>query len=169
MHASAGSKHTSPPVFVDVTNKFNIQAPSVVKQQVQEDDVHRLSQRQRQIEFGKNTLGYERYSELVPRSKRKRTDPQTPNPKQVCSKRSWDGQIRKWRRLLHAYDPPVEDGEEMAEDFSLSKSGQGHLKAEASVTEAEDNRPPHRSSQQSKENKMAKDISLDIYEDWMES
>ena len=29
----------------------------------------------------------------------------TPDPYQVCSKRSWDGQIRKWRRLLHKYDP----------------------------------------------------------------
>lgn len=52
------------------------------------------------------------------RQKRKRSDPQTPNPKQICSKRSWDGQIRKWRRLLHVYDPPIEEGEEMAEDFS---------------------------------------------------
>ena len=33
----------------------------------QEIDGHRLNQRQRQIEFGKNTLGYERYLETVPR------------------------------------------------------------------------------------------------------
>lgn len=39
------------------------------------------------------------------RSKRKREDPKTPNKYQVCSKRSWDGQIRKWRRMLHFYDP----------------------------------------------------------------
>jgi histone RNA hairpin-binding protein len=30
----------------------------------------------------------------------------------VCSKRSWDGQIRKWRRLLHEYDPPKGEDEE---------------------------------------------------------
>lgn len=23
----------------------------------------------------------------------------------MCSKRSWDGQVRKWRRLLHQFDP----------------------------------------------------------------
>lgn len=37
----------------------------------------------------------------------------TPDPFQVCSKRSWDGQIRKWRRLLHKYDP---QGHEYKED-----------------------------------------------------
>ena len=30
----------------------------------------------------------------------------------MCSKRSWDGQIRKWRRLLHEYDPPKGEDEE---------------------------------------------------------
>ena len=38
----------------------------VVKQQVQENDIHRLCQRQKQIEYGKNTSGYERYIELIP-------------------------------------------------------------------------------------------------------
>ena len=39
----------------------------VIRAAPQEFDVHRLNQRQRQIEFGKNTLGYERYIETVPR------------------------------------------------------------------------------------------------------
>ena len=29
----------------------------------------------------------------------------------MCSKRSWDGQIRKWRRLLHEFDPPKGEDE----------------------------------------------------------
>jgi hypothetical protein len=33
----------------------------------------------------------------------------------MCSKQSWDDQIRKWRRLLHDYDPPIEDEVEEAE------------------------------------------------------
>ncbi|KAJ3188292.1 hypothetical protein HDU85_005443 [Gaertneriomyces sp. JEL0708] len=66
----------------------------------------RLEQRQKQIDFGKNTLGYQRYIEAIPRHKRKRTDPQTPNKYSKCSKRCWDGLIRHWRRKLHEWDPP---------------------------------------------------------------
>ena len=32
-----------------------------------ETDAHRLAQRQKQIDFGKNTLGYQRFTEEVPR------------------------------------------------------------------------------------------------------
>lgn len=31
--------------------------------------------------------------------------PNTPDKYQRCSKRSWDGQVRKWRRELHEWDP----------------------------------------------------------------
>lgn len=171
------SAHPSPKVLVDVTNKFQIKAAPAVKEQAEENDVHRLSQRHKQIEFGKNTLGYERYNELIPRLKRKSKDPHTPNPKQVCSKRSWDGQIRKWRRLLHNYDPPVEDGEEMAEDFSALKSREEHGKIQNEKDDvdakiASDELPCR--PLQSQENTVgsgdvSKDIELSIYEDWMES
>ncbi|KAH7283264.1 hypothetical protein KP509_35G069300 [Ceratopteris richardii] len=156
-------------IFVDVTNKFELHAGSALREKPEETDAHRLSQRQKQIEYGKNTLGYERYTELVPRFKRKAKDPQTPNPKQVCSKRSWDGQIRKWRRLLHLYDPPSEDGEEVAEDLSrfrnadtdpsyASKRGDKVGDETESVQSAiSDNLQP------------AKDANLTIYDDWMES
>eukprot|EP00727_Mastigamoeba_balamuthi_P000088 m51a1_g10076 hypothetical protein (324) ;mRNA; r:39525-40967 len=70
-----------------------------------EKDEKRLSQRQKQIDYGKNTLGYARYLAEVPREKRTREQPWTPDKAQMCSKRSWDGQIRKWRRMLHQWDP----------------------------------------------------------------
>ncbi|KAK3249189.1 hypothetical protein CYMTET_41371 [Cymbomonas tetramitiformis] len=97
----------------DHTDAFslpNVQPEAVEKPK--ESNAHRLSQRSKQIEFGKNTLGYSRYCKLVPRSSRRKPNPRTPDVHQVCSKRSWDGQVKKWRRALHQYDPPVEDGEE---------------------------------------------------------
>jgi len=71
----------------------------------QELNQRRLETRQRQIDIGKNTPGYQNYIRSVPKDQRKRGDPQTPHKHQICSKRSWDGQIRKWRRMLHTYDP----------------------------------------------------------------
>lgn len=85
--------------------------------------------REKQIAFGKNTLGYQRYTDAVPRHARTREHPRTPDVHQVCSKRSWDGQVRKWRRALHVYDPPAEDGEENAvafEDASQEEEEEEH-------------------------------------------
>jgi hypothetical protein len=44
---------------------------------------------------------------MVSKKKRKPGEPVTPDKYQKCSKRSWDGQVRKWRRLLHLWDPPA--------------------------------------------------------------
>lgn len=73
-----------------------------------ETDPRRLEQRQKQIDFGKNTPGYAAYIKAVPRKERLHDDdrhPTTPKKHQECSKRSFDGQIKKWRRLLHVWDP----------------------------------------------------------------
>lgn len=71
-----------------------------------ETDPKKLASRQKQIDYGKNTSGYALYTAQVARSQRKRGDhPWTPNKNQLCSKRSWDGQVRKWRRALHKFDP----------------------------------------------------------------
>lgn len=64
----------------------------------------RLEQREKQIRYGYNTEGYKNYIQQVPKSERKKGMPQTPNKYQDCSKRSWDGQIRVWRKALHMYD-----------------------------------------------------------------
>lgn len=53
----------------------------------------RLIHRTRQIELGKATLGY----------KLSRKKP--PSVKLNCSKRTWAGIVRAWRRELHTYDP----------------------------------------------------------------
>eukprot|EP01116_Phalansterium_solitarium_P023958 TRINITY_DN8638_c0_g1_i1.p1 TRINITY_DN8638_c0_g1~~TRINITY_DN8638_c0_g1_i1.p1 ORF type:complete len:500 (+),score=125.91 TRINITY_DN8638_c0_g1_i1:119-1618(+) len=76
------------------------------KELPRETNEQRLAQREKQLSYGKLTVGYKRYIEMVPIHRRKRGDPMTPDKTQVCSKRSWDGQLCKWRRQLHSYDPP---------------------------------------------------------------
>ncbi len=103
-----------------------------------ESDEARLRARQKQIEYGKNTDGYRNYVAKVPKDQRVKGMPSTPDKYQKCSKRSWDGQVRKWRRQLHAYDPapaPLSDdldlidGEDLSTRFNELQLGQGSLKA----------------------------------------
>jgi len=68
-------------------------------------DEQRLLQRQKQIDYGYRTVGYLRYRLLVSKDQRKPDHPRTPKKTQGCSKRSWDGQLKKWRRDLHLWDP----------------------------------------------------------------
>jgi len=91
-----GTKNTSSPSVS--SPKTPGSSPKIV-------DIHQLDQRQKQIDYGHQTLGYIRYRLLVPKEKRSRDDPRTPKKTQACSKRSWDGQIKKWRRDLHKWDP----------------------------------------------------------------
>ncbi|XP_003383973.1 PREDICTED: histone RNA hairpin-binding protein-like [Amphimedon queenslandica] len=69
-------------------------------------DGHRLAQRQKQIEMGKNTIGYESYIATLPKASRRHSDPWTPDKYKKCSTRAWQGQYRLWRKSLHRWDPP---------------------------------------------------------------
>lgn len=70
-----------------------------------EKDIETLVRRQKQIDYGKNTLGYENYTRQVPREQRTRDHPKTP-PKHIkYSRRAWDGLVRVWRKKLHCFDP----------------------------------------------------------------
>ena len=50
------------------------------------------------------------YSGLCHRWKRQKGDPVTPDKYDPCSTRSWQGRVRVWRRSLHKWDPPTEEG-----------------------------------------------------------
>lgn len=66
-----------------------------------------ISQRCKQIEYGKVTEGYKKYTSIVPRHLRNIRDPTTPNKDDPCSKRCWCGNVRRWRRQLHEWDNPT--------------------------------------------------------------
>uniref|UniRef100_A0A8D1C7V2 Histone RNA hairpin-binding protein n=1 Tax=Sus scrofa TaxID=9823 RepID=A0A8D1C7V2_PIG len=72
-----------------------------------ETDKTILQRRQKQIDYGKRTPGYQSFLQQVPKAQRlPGLHPQTPNKNRRYSRRSWDAQIRQWRRALHSWDPP---------------------------------------------------------------
>jgi len=111
----------------------------------------RLAARQKQIEYGIVTVGYQNYSKLVPPARSQRGDPVVPNKFQKCSKRSWDGQVRKWRRTLHYFDnvQTIEDlqlaraavqkaAAEKKEEHATSKTNKANTDGEEDPDESED-------------------------------
>ncbi|KAK8810471.1 hypothetical protein WA158_007046 [Blastocystis sp. Blastoise] len=81
----------------------------------------RIAQRTKQIQFGKNTLGYDRYCMKIEKHKRTKTDIWTPDVNEPISKRRFDGKIRKWRRELHDYDPKTPEEIEEVQQYLASK------------------------------------------------
>uniref|UniRef100_A0A6B2LAU2 Histone RNA hairpin-binding protein RNA-binding domain-containing protein n=1 Tax=Arcella intermedia TaxID=1963864 RepID=A0A6B2LAU2_9EUKA len=123
------NKENQRPVVEKKKRKYGTKFPKNGR----ETEPHRIEQRQKQINFGKNTEGYHNYLALIPKPQRLKSHPQTPNPYALCSKRNWDRQVRTWRRTLHLWDsdpsratPDAEEDEEDHQEHSDEESDLEH-------------------------------------------
>lgn len=74
-----------------------------------ETDPAVLARRQKQIDYGKNSLSYDNYLRQVPKHKRKPEHPKTPPKHHKYSRRAFDGLVKVWKKKLHVWDPNQEE------------------------------------------------------------
>lgn len=100
--------------WCDVVEKLSLQNG------VETDD-HRLAQRQKQIDYGKNTIAYDKFIAARPRHMRKHGDPMTPLVHQKCSKRSFVGQVISWRKKVYSYADKIDNKNGKSDDKNKEK------------------------------------------------
>ncbi|XP_059159139.1 histone RNA hairpin-binding protein-like isoform X2 [Physella acuta] len=73
---------------------------------VKEEDPLRLARREKDILYGKTTDAYKKYVSTIPKNLRSgdlKLHPRTPEKTRKCSRRSWDSQVKIWKRRLHSW------------------------------------------------------------------
>lgn len=74
--------------------------------QAQVDWERRREQRQKQIDIGYNTVGYQRYKDQLHRGGPNPADPLTPRADSRKDRKDWNLELKVWRTFLHKFDPP---------------------------------------------------------------
>lgn len=113
--------------YISSTNKPEARSRITRGKAPTEDSARRLEQREKQLSYGYVTQGYQNYIKQIPKEDRGADDPKTPNARQVCSKRSWDGQLALWRRQLHKWD---DEGVDSTTDDTPKRAPSVHVTAE---------------------------------------
>lgn len=85
-------------------NKSKISTPTNSGIAENESDPSIISRREKQIEYGKSTPAYERYSNQVVKKARTATMPRTPEKLKKYSRRQFDGLIKAWKIKIHEWD-----------------------------------------------------------------
>ncbi|KAL4715438.1 hypothetical protein ACJJTC_015341 [Scirpophaga incertulas] len=92
-----------------------------------ETDTTVLQRRQKQIDYGKNTVGYYYYTQQVPLDQRAKDHPKTPDKYAKYSRRSWDTLIKLWRKKLHEYDTTQTGGEDKSDEEKNSDDNSSNM------------------------------------------
>lgn len=117
---------------------------SSFQNQCAETDPDVLERRQKQIDYGKNTIGYDNYIRTIPkwvsiemstaryllskitRDRRTKDCPKTPPKGLKYSRRAWEGLVKSWRKKLHTFDPRTPTDDKLAvkenQDWSEDES-----------------------------------------------
>jgi len=71
-----------------------------------EQNADTLIRRQKDIDYGKNTVEYQEFVNNVPKKDRLNNQPWTPDKYEKMTRRNWDKQTKIWRKQLHYWRDP---------------------------------------------------------------
>jgi len=107
---------------------------------VEEKDDKLLARKEKDVQYGKSTEAYQLYIDIVPKAKRTGDlilHPKTPDKLRKCSRRSWDTQIKLWKRRIFSWVLSEGDPEnnEVSSALPDSPAGSSHASMEESLKE----------------------------------